>query len=96
MTAAPEYSIATQAMIPCALAALHNFITIHDPDDFADEGLLDGQRGPRDTSWTLREVEGDERSVFPPEELGDASLQKRKHEQKHFVIKLHRRCGATT
>ncbi|KAL0957210.1 hypothetical protein HGRIS_014896 [Hohenbuehelia grisea] len=53
MTAAPEYSIATQAMIPCALAALHNFITIHDPDDFADEGLLDGQRGPRDTSWTL-------------------------------------------
>ena len=35
MVAAPEYDIHTQAKIPYALAALHNFIHIHDPDDNA-------------------------------------------------------------
>ncbi|KIL54102.1 hypothetical protein M378DRAFT_93143 [Amanita muscaria Koide BX008] len=35
MVAAPEYDIHTQAKIPYALAALHNFIRIHDPDDNA-------------------------------------------------------------
>ncbi len=33
MVAAPEYSIETQAKIIPALAALHNFINEHDPDD---------------------------------------------------------------
>lgn len=35
MTAAPEYSLWTQAKIPLALSALHNFIHIHDPTDEA-------------------------------------------------------------
>ena len=30
---APEYSLEIQAQIPAALAAIHNFIHIHDPDD---------------------------------------------------------------
>ena len=35
MVAAPEYSLQTQAKIPLALAALHNFIRINDPNDDA-------------------------------------------------------------
>jgi hypothetical protein len=35
MVAAPEYDIHTQSKIPYAMAALHNFIRIHDPDDNA-------------------------------------------------------------
>jgi len=35
MTAAAEYGIRTQAKIPGAIAALHNFVHIHDPDDLA-------------------------------------------------------------
>jgi hypothetical protein len=30
---APEYSLEVQAKIPAALAALHNFISIHNPHD---------------------------------------------------------------
>src|ERR1700736_3612115 len=30
---APEYSLEIQAQIPAALAAIHNFIQSHDPDD---------------------------------------------------------------
>lgn len=37
MAASAEYSLQTQAKIPCALAALHNFIRTHDPDDEAFE-----------------------------------------------------------
>ncbi|KAH9980721.1 hypothetical protein BJV74DRAFT_779024, partial [Russula compacta] len=33
MVAAPEYDINTQAQFVPAMAALHNFIRIHDPDD---------------------------------------------------------------
>lgn len=68
MNVAPEYSSQTQAKIPCALAALHNFMRIHDPEDFGDEEP--GQRGPRNDTWTLREIEGDSRRTFRPEELG--------------------------
>ncbi|KAJ7687955.1 hypothetical protein B0H17DRAFT_839145, partial [Mycena rosella] len=68
MNVAPEYSVQTQAKIPCALAALHNFIRVHDPDDFADDGP--GHGGPRNTMFTLREIDGDERREFPEEELG--------------------------
>jgi len=39
MEASPEYSIEVQAKIPSALAALHNFIHIHDPDDWNEELL---------------------------------------------------------
>lgn len=35
MVAAPEYNLRTQAKIPLALACLHNFIRISDPDDEA-------------------------------------------------------------
>lgn len=68
MTIAPEYSALTQAKIPCALAALHNFIHLHDPDDFADDGP--GHGGPRTATFTLRDIDGDERREFPEEELG--------------------------
>ena len=37
MVVAPEYNLQTQAKIPAALAALHNFIHIHDPDDNAQD-----------------------------------------------------------
>ena len=37
MAAVAEYSVKTQAKIPAALAALHNFIWIYDPDDLAEE-----------------------------------------------------------
>ncbi|KAF9455298.1 hypothetical protein BDZ94DRAFT_1180292, partial [Collybia nuda] len=36
MVAAPEYTLQTQAKIPLALCALHNFIRIHDPTDNAE------------------------------------------------------------
>jgi hypothetical protein len=68
MNVAPEYSTETQAKIPCALVALHNFIRIADPDDFSDDGP--GHGGPRNNTFTLREVDGDERREFPEEELG--------------------------
>ncbi|KAJ7101910.1 hypothetical protein C8R44DRAFT_808863 [Mycena epipterygia] len=68
MNLAPEYSIETQAKIPCALAVLHNFIRLHDPDDYADEGP--GHGGPRNPTFTLQEIDGDDRREFPEEELG--------------------------
>ena len=37
MAAAAEYGLRTQAKIPGALGALHNFIRIKDPDDKAQE-----------------------------------------------------------
>jgi hypothetical protein len=48
----PEYDMRIQALIPPALAALHNFIRIYDPDDIdteADEPLdFDIGMGDRD------------------------------------------------
>ena len=32
----PEYDLDVQARLPPALAAIHNFIRTHDPDDIAD------------------------------------------------------------
>lgn len=55
MAAAAEYNTRTQAKIPGALAALHNFISTHDPDDLAqidkapgdeDEEANMGNNGP--------------------------------------------------
>jgi hypothetical protein len=37
MVAAAEYNLHTQAKIPAALATLHNFIHIHDPDNDAQD-----------------------------------------------------------
>lgn len=39
MIAAPEYSVTTQAKIVHALCVLHNFIRVHDPDDFEPTDL---------------------------------------------------------
>jgi hypothetical protein len=36
MVAASEYNLWTQAKIPLALGALHNFIHVHDPADKAE------------------------------------------------------------
>jgi hypothetical protein len=43
----PEYSMAIQAHIPPALAAVHNFIHIHDEDEILEfeEDLEDGEPG---------------------------------------------------
>ena len=38
MSAAAEYSLRTQSKIPGAIAFLHNFVHVHDPDDLANEG----------------------------------------------------------
>ena len=50
---APEYSLQVQARIPAALCAIHNFISIHDPDedtiltvDDNDNTPLDDDREP--------------------------------------------------
>jgi hypothetical protein len=45
MVASPEYTLRTQAKIPLALGALHNFIRIMDPSDDAkdDEDYLEGE-----------------------------------------------------
>jgi hypothetical protein len=40
----PEYSMSTQARIPPALCAVHNFIRVHDPteiEEFVDEDVID-------------------------------------------------------
>jgi hypothetical protein len=82
MNVAPEYSIETQAKIPCALAALHNFIRLHDPDDYADDGP--GHGGPRNLMFTLHEIDGDERRTFPEEELGRYVSQAEKQRATEF------------
>ena len=51
---AQEYSFATQAQIVPALAALHNFILIHDPSDISED-RLDTEPEPntdRDDTWS--------------------------------------------
>ena len=37
MAAAAEYSLRTQSKISGAIASLHNFVHVHDPDDLANE-----------------------------------------------------------
>lgn len=37
LTSSPEYSPRIQAMLVSSVAALHNFISIHDPDDLVDD-----------------------------------------------------------
>jgi hypothetical protein len=56
MAAAAEYGLRTQAKIPAAIAALHNFVHVHDPDDLAmeegdngddlDDGIGNGEEIP--------------------------------------------------
>jgi hypothetical protein len=58
MAIAPEYSIWTQAQILIAFVGLHNFIHIHDPNDFANNGP--DARCLSNPTFTLCEVNGDE------------------------------------
>jgi hypothetical protein len=46
MVAAPEYTVETQAKFPPAMAAIHNFIRIHDPDDINREAEKEAERCP--------------------------------------------------
>lgn len=50
LTCPPQFDMAVQVQVPPALAALHNFIMDHDPDDVnqflnSDEGDLDPNPG---------------------------------------------------
>lgn len=65
MTSPAEYDIHTQAKIPCALAALHNYIRIHDPEDDGDSEDEDYQS--EHGSGADNDVEEDEPD---PESLG--------------------------
>ena len=82
MVAAPEYDIHTQAKIPYALAALHNFIRIHDPEDNAtasyDHAELDG--GHSQTSQSSHEIN--------PENLGGniSQAERNRASEKRDVI----------
>ena len=56
LTIPQEYDLDTQAQIVCALAVVHNFMKIHDPDDrlFKENNLeLDSDEG--DTIATQRD-----------------------------------------
>lgn len=44
MVAAPEFSLHAQAQFVPALAALHNFISVHDPNDMEDHTWSKVQR----------------------------------------------------
>ncbi|KAJ7194981.1 hypothetical protein GGX14DRAFT_377535, partial [Mycena pura] len=92
MNVAPEYSVETQAKIPCALAALHNFIRLHDPDDYADDGP--GHGGPRNPTFTLHDMDGDERHQFPEEELGRFVNQAEKQRARLFRDNIAREMWA--
>lgn len=45
MSCSPEYDALTQSKIPAALAVLHNFIRVHDPDDDKDKDELETSHG---------------------------------------------------
>ena len=62
MAAAAEYDLRTQAKIPGALGALHNFIRIKDPDDEAQEEDDHGEG--HDNGAPLPDT------PIPPEDLG--------------------------
>ena len=47
MVAAPEYVLETQAKFPPALAAIHNFIRVHDLNDVSKEAEKEADMQPR-------------------------------------------------
>jgi len=58
LTIPQEYDLRTQAQIMCALAVVHNFLKIHDPDDqlFKDKTLgLDTDTDTDDTVANQRD-----------------------------------------
>ncbi len=53
---APEYAFAVQAKLVHALAVVHNFIQIHDPDDIdTEEDKEDDEEGEEPRMGTLSE-----------------------------------------
>lgn len=64
MAAAAEYGLHTQAKIPAAIAALHNFVHIHDPDDLATEEGDNGDDSEDDARGNGHEI------PITPENLG--------------------------
>lgn len=71
MAAAAEYDLRTQAKIPGALGALHNFIRIKDPDDEAQEE--DDYGEGNDDPVPLPDA-----APIPPENLGQHVSQAEK------------------
>jgi hypothetical protein len=69
---APEYPIQTQAMLVAAIAALHNFIRIHDGEDNADSlgPESDGSQRVGAESSSLDAFVDLEPREIAPEELG--------------------------
>jgi hypothetical protein len=52
----PEYNMAIQALIPPALAVLHNFIQQYDPEEiheFDDTVMIELQMGPHESAGEL-------------------------------------------
>lgn len=65
MAAAAEYSIRTQSKIPGAVAVLHNFVHVYDPDDLAyDEGDNNDDSDDERTNNSRHEI------PITPENLG--------------------------
>jgi hypothetical protein len=52
MVAAPEYVLETQAKFPPALAAIHNFICVHDLNDVSKEAEKEADMQP----WHRRQL----------------------------------------
>ncbi len=62
MASGAEYNLRTQAKIPAALAALHNFIRVWDPEDMPD--------ADDDNDLDTEISEDREETLIPPENLG--------------------------
>jgi hypothetical protein len=60
---APEYPVETQAKMVPAMAAVHNFIRIHDPDDITDDIHVGGGPGPTQSTRLQQEQLGGEIST---------------------------------
>lgn len=70
-TRAPEYPMETQAMLVPAIAALHNFLRIHEGDDDAHDLAPTSQNLlRREGSDRLEDFIQDEPREISPEELG--------------------------
>lgn len=66
MVAAPEYPLKTQAKFPPAMAAIHNFIRLHDPDSVDRDAEIEVERQP---------------PHHQPGDLGTGSISRRERER---------------
>jgi hypothetical protein len=53
LVSTPEFSTSTQACLICALAVVHNFIRIHDPEDMPEP--VEGENGECTEEGGLRD-----------------------------------------